>query len=743
MEAKITQPPWHKPAPQEAAPVLKVFNTLNREKSEVIPLEPGRLSWYSCGPTVYDAAHMGHARNYVTIDINRRILQDYFGYDIMFVQNVTDIDDKIIIRARQGYLFEQFRKQVGDKVDDKLVARLEEALKLYNAEHVNGPDEIEGLDAWIAVLPEETREGAKFKMHMAAIRAAHKAIGHKATISVDEFLALGKPVLLYALDKQEGHTGTDHKIFRDLSSHWENDFNRDMAKLNVQQASVTTRVSEYVPEIVDFIEGIVKNGFGYESGGSVYFDTAAFEKGGHDYAKLQPWHKGRNDLIAEGEGALVGSTREKKSSNDFALWKASKPGEPSWDSPWGKGRPGWHIECSVMASAILGKQMDIHSGGIDLAFPHHDNELAQSEAFHNNDQWVNYFMHTGHLHIEGSKMSKSLKNFISIKDALKTYSPRQLRLAFAMQQWNNQFDFKPQLSEVKAFEATLSNFFNNIKARLEEENHKLAEGAIIPRKPGAEELALYDALHKARKEVHAAFCNNLSTPAALGQIGELVQAANAYIVAKDESAMMEPLVEIGRWITKILRILGFETASEIGWKSSSSVEGGSTEDIARPFVKQLSQFRDDVRTNAIDGKDSKEFLNLTDKLRDVLLQQFGVLLDDRGKGQPALVKFLDADEKEARLKEKALLEAKEKERLAKKAENARKAEEERQKKIEKAKVPPQDLFKGNPLYTEWDDNGIPTKDKEGQEVTKSMRKKLEKEHKAQQQLHQKFLDNKL
>jgi len=223
-----------------------------------------------------------------------------------------------------------------------------------------------------------------------------------------------------------------------------------MTRLHVREPDTLTRVTEYVPEIVSFVEGIVKNGYAYESEGSVYFDTASFDKADHHtYAKLEPWSKGNRELLEDGEGKgvlhstkkrpqysqlVAGSLTKKKGArapSDFALWKASREGEPSWPSPWGAGRPGWHIECSVMASAILGNNMDIHSGGIDLAFPHHDNEMAQSEvmkpihpfqnivltlsqAYHDCPAWVNYFLHTGHLHIEGLKMSKSLKNFITI-----------------------------------------------------------------------------------------------------------------------------------------------------------------------------------------------------------------------------------------------------------------------------------------------------------------------------------------
>lgn len=158
--------------------------------------------------------------------------------------------------------------------------------------------------------------------------------------------------------------------------------------------------------------------------------------------QLVPEAYGNQGALEEGEGALsLDRTSDKRSPNDFALWKASKPGEPSWASPWGEGRPGWHIECSVMAAETLGRTLDLHSGGVDLKFPHHDNEIAQAEAYFGSHQWVNYFLHTGHLHIEGCKMSKSLKNFVSIRDALRQYSPALLRVAFLLHSWKDTLDY--------------------------------------------------------------------------------------------------------------------------------------------------------------------------------------------------------------------------------------------------------------------------------------------------------------
>ena len=228
-----------------------------------------------------------------------------------------------------------------------------------------------------------------------------------------EFFENCKDVVKSFLDHLKGSLVTDQKIYKEFSQYWEQDYFKDMDRLLIKRPDVLTRVTEYVPEIVEYCETIIKNGFAYESNGSVYFDTVKFNSSGHDYAKLAPWAANNLKLLEEGEGELGDCTGKRKPS-DFALWKASKAGEPFWDSPWGKGRPGWHIECSVMASCILGSNMDIHCGGVDLAFPHHDNELAQSEAYFGCKQWVNYFLHSGHLHIENLKMSKSLKNFLTI-----------------------------------------------------------------------------------------------------------------------------------------------------------------------------------------------------------------------------------------------------------------------------------------------------------------------------------------
>ena len=289
---------------------------------------------------------------------------------------------------------------------------------------------------------------AKLKMHIKTTLTAAGGLlqAEKSNIGSEDFFLAVRDILLPYLDSLHGSTidAEDHTIFTKLTRKFEARFTEDVRALNCLDPDVITRVTEYGAQIVEFVERIQKNGFAYKtSDGSVYFDIAAFEAANNNYARLEPWNRNDVDLQADGEGALTKKTSEKKSDADFALWKSSKPGEPSWPSPWGKGRPGWHIECSAMASDILGSQIDIHSGGIDLAFPHHDNELAQSEAYwldqkHNHQhQWVNYFLHMGHLSIQGSKMSKSLKNFTTIRDALERgdWTPRGLRIVFLLGGW--------------------------------------------------------------------------------------------------------------------------------------------------------------------------------------------------------------------------------------------------------------------------------------------------------------------
>lgn len=729
----VKQPEWHAPKEPQSRDTLKLYNSLTRSKTPFVPIAGNKVTWYCCGPTVYDSSHMGHARNYVSTDINRRILQDYFGYDVLFVQNVTDIDDKIIIRGRQQHLFQKYVEE-NKGLSQEVISKVLSSWNDFAKEKLGYIDDVADFEKYVEseTAKLKSTEDAKFKMNLASARAAAKALTDKS-ITPDTFYPAVKDVLVLTLDQEQGSTVSDHKIFRELSAFWEGEFDKDMAKLNVLAPSVTTRVSEYVPEIVEYVEKIIDNGYAYVSDSGVYFDTAAFDKS-HDYAKLQPWNKGHADLIDEGEGSLSNKTG-KRNSSDFALWKASKPGEPFWDSPWGQGRPGWHIECSVMASAILGPQMDIHSGGIDLAFPHHDNELAQSEAHYDCKQWVNYFLHTGHLHIEGQKMSKSLKNFITIDEALETYSPRQLRLAFALQQWNNQLDFKSALiAEVKSVESTFSKFFAKVRALKGEVEDKVSKGVLVSKKTGRGELSLLNALSDCKEAVHIALCDNLATPAAIQNMVQLVGKVNLYLgETSTENVRTEILVDVATFISKMFGVFGFRTrADDLGFTEESSE--ASSEALIMPYLTTLRNFRDDIRGKAMARAAHLEFLQATDQVRFDLLKQ-GVSLDDRGVGEPALIKILSDSEKLELIKAQ---EEKEKRAAEKAAKREAQAKLEAQKVAEreaKAKIAPKDLWKEDPAYSQWDEEGIPTHNAEGEAISKSLKKKLTKQHEAQKKLY--------
>ncbi|MBQ6773067.1 MAG: cysteine--tRNA ligase [Synergistaceae bacterium] len=304
---------------------LVLFNDLTRKKEEFKPIEAGHVRFYSCGPTVYDYFHIGNARPFIVFDVLRRWLE-HEGYKVKFVQNFTDIDDKMIHRA------------------------------------------------------------------------------HKENITVSE-----------------------------LAERFIDEYNKDADALRIRRPDVSPRATEHIPEIINTIERIIANGHAYVSDGDVYFDVKSWPS----YGTL--CKQNLEDLEA---GARVEPGEKKRDPLDFALWKAEKPGEPSWDSPWGKGRPGWHIECSAMSSKYLGDNIDIHSGGVDLMFPHHENEAAQSEAASGSGKpFVNYWLHNGFLLIDSEKMSKSLGNFLTARAALKEYNPLALRFFMLSAHYRSPINF--------------------------------------------------------------------------------------------------------------------------------------------------------------------------------------------------------------------------------------------------------------------------------------------------------------
>ncbi|KAI3339823.1 cysteinyl-tRNA synthetase [Ustulina deusta] len=799
---------------------IKVHNSLNPgQPVPFTPIEKGKISWYACGPTVYDHSHLGHARNYVSTDIIRRILLHYFGFDVKFVMNFTDIDDKIILRARRQRLLEIEKKKEYTEAEfaELGIAAFRAYAKSNLPKLLEGGDGPLDLDNYIprrdaiygqvlagGTLTGEGKPGddeAKLKMHINNMTSAVVAIGSNQLFSGAEEILLPYFDSLY----KESLDTSDQTIFTSLTKFMENEFTKDMDALNVLRPDVVTRVTEYVPQIASFVEKVVEKGFAYEAEGSVYFDITAFEKAGNTYARLRPESRNDKTLQEEGEGSLGKSLGGKRGPGDFALWKKSKPGEPYWPSKWGNGRPGWHIECSVMASDVLGSRMDLHSGGIDLAFPHHDNELAQSEAYfceHGHEHtWVNYFLHMGHLSISGSKMSKSLKNFQTIKDALaSTYTARSMRVVFLHGKWNDGVEITPSMrTQADTWEATVNNFFTNVKSLLVDANQTTAavtngvEGLSVAANKPIEGL-LAD-LEQAKKDVNTALSNSFDTPQVMRTIADIIRKANISIGAPNGNLELSAVESIARWVTKIVGILGLDANANppyegLGWASAaasadvdpttavqpyeavynsvlsdaksldlpasesltnlfSQSPGAEFESLAKaglrdpeqlglPYLRATSKLRDELRrivpSAAPELKAS--ILSLSDRIRDFDLTNIGVYLDDRPDGQTSLIKFIPAAE---------LIAARE-EKVAKDAERARAKEEARlsrekaeAEKWEKAKIAPQDMFKADERYSEWDTEGMPTKLKDGSEVPKAQLKKLKKEWDRQKKVHGEYL----
>ncbi|XP_054517881.2 cysteine--tRNA ligase, cytoplasmic isoform X12 [Pan troglodytes] len=646
-------------------------------KEVFIPQDGKKVTWYCCGPTVYDASHMGHARSYISFDILRRVLKDYFKFDVFYCMNITDIDDKIIKRARQNHLFEQYREKRPEAA--QLLEDVQAALKPFSVKlnETTDPDKkqmLERIQHAVQLATEPLEKAVQSRL-----------TGEEVNSCVEVLLEEAKDLLSDWLDSTLGCDVTDNSIFSKLPKFWEGDFHRDMEALNVLPPDVLTRVSEYVPEIVNFVQKIVDNGYGYVSNGSVYFDTAKFassEK--HSYGKLVPEAVGDQKALQEGEGDLsISADRlsEKRSPNDFALWKASKPGEPSWPCPWGKGRPGWHIECSAMAGTLLGASMDIHGGGFDLRFPHHDNELAQSEAYFENDCWVRYFLHTGHLTIAGCKMSKSLKNFITIKDALKKHSARQLRLAFLMHSWKDTLDYSSNTMEsALQYEKFLNEFFLNVKDILRAPVDITGQFE----KWGEEEAELNKNFYDKKTAIHKALCDNVDTRTVMEEMRALVSQCNLYMAARKamrkrpNQALLE---NIALYLTHMLKIFGaVEEDSSLGFPVGGPGTSLSLEATVMPYLQVLSEFREGVRKIAREQK-VPEILQLSDALRDDILPELGVRFEDH-EGLPTVVKLVDRNT--------LLKEREEKRRAA---------------KLAKMKIPPSEMFLSETdKYSKFDEN---------------------------------------
>lgn len=731
--SKRTQPEWLPPATTDR-PKLRLYNSLTRQKEEFIPLDGNNVTWYSCGPTVYDATHMGHARSYISFDILRRILSDYFGYNIFYVMNITDIDDKIIKRARQNYLYERYVKAATTISLDVLLA-----------------DQKEVLDNFNVICRETTDPNKKLMFERMLIKMNDAmetlimAVASNDPEKIDEarvlYLAEAKDPISDWLDRKEGSTVTDNAIFETLPRYWENEYHKDMAALNILPPDVLTRVSEYVPQIVKFIQKIFDNGLAYNANGSVYFDVNAFDKREkHHYAKLVPEAYGDTKSLQEGEGDLSLTAErlsEKRSPNDFALWKASKAGEPSWDSPWGRGRPGWHIECSAMASDVFGSMFDIHTGGVDLKFPHHDNELAQSEAAFDQSEWVKYFLHTGHLTISGCKMSKSLKNFISIKEALKKNTACQMRLAFLLHSWKDTLDYSSNTMEMACqYERFMNEFFLNVKdlTRHIDSGSPSAQFGVWT----TAEASLQDKLKTTRDAVHAALCDNVDTRSTLDALRDLVSVSNVYIRDNKDHVNCLLLRRIAAYITDILHIFGAIDGLRggIGFPVGGGINSNvDIEKTLLPYVDAIAEFRNNVREEAKTIK-ANAILQLCDKLRDDVLPNLGVRLEDKESGKYA-VKLVD---REVLLREREAKRIADAERLAEKQRKQEAAAQLLAAKEAQKRINPQEMFLNEKeKYSQFDENGLPTHDADGKELSKGVLKKLTKLQQQQEVRYKEYL----
>lgn len=383
---------------------LRVYNTWSKKKEEFTPIEEGKVGMYVCGVTVYDLSHIGHARCYVAFDVIYRYLQAH-GYDVNFVRNFTDVDDKIIKRANES-----------------------------------------------------------------------------------------------SQDVTELATGN-------IAAYHE-----DMDALGCLRPNLEPRVTGHVPEIIQLIEKIIANGHAYAADdGSVYFAIDTFPR----YAGLS--RRNIEDMVA-GASERVGEDTNKKNPLDFVLWKPSKEGEPSWDSPWGPGRPGWHIECSAMSAKHLGETFDIHGGGKDLVFPHHENEIAQSEAA-SGKKFVNYWLHNGFVNIDEEKMSKSLGNFFTIREVMKKYHPEAIRAFLLSTHYRSPINYSAD---------NLDEATNRIEYMYETLD-KLDKAIAMGGKPGDN---LYPDTDKVHQQIIEAMNDDFNAAAALGHLYELFRAANDYVVKK-------------------------------------------------------------------------------------------------------------------------------------------------------------------------------------------------------------------
>lgn len=462
---------------------MKIYNTMTRKKEEFVPIREGKVGIYVCGPTVYDYIHIGNARPMIVFDTLRRYLT-YKGYEVNYVSNFTDVDDKIIKRANE-----------------------------------------EGVDA---------------------------------SVISERYIAEAK---------------------------------KDMAALNVQEATTHPQATQEIPDMIALVETLIEKGYAYEVNGTVYFRTRQFK----EYGKLS--HKNLDDLRSGNRELKVSGDSEKEDSLDFVLWKPKKEGEPAWESPWGEGRPGWHLECSCMSKKYIGDIIDIHAGGEDLIFPHHENEIAQSEAA-NGTEFARYWMHNAFLKINNEKMSKSLGNFFTVREIGEKYPLQVIRFFMLSAHYRSPLNFSDELIEAakNGLERILTAY-DKIKTVAEHtETESLTE----------QEQALCEQIDAFVKKYEAAMDDDLNTADAIAVIFELVKLTNTTVQTGSSKEYCEKAMTT---IKQLCDVLGIEVERE--------------QELLDTDIEQLIEERQQARKD-------KNFTR-ADEIRN-LLQEQGIALEDTREG---------------------------------------------------------------------------------------------------------------
>jgi cysteinyl-tRNA synthetase len=458
---------------------IKIYDSLTREKREFKPLKGNRVLMFVCGPTVYDLSHIGHARTYIAYDIIARFLKAS-GYSVFFLMNITDIDDKIINRAKE-----------------------------------------------LGVSPSE------------------------------------------------------------LSKKMTEEFFKDMEALNISSINLYAKASEHIPEIIQQISILIDKGYAYKVNGDIYFDISKFP----EYGKLS--HQKPEELIKH----RIEPDPRKRNPGDFALWKSRKPDEPYWESPWSEGRPGWHIEDTAITYTYFGPQYDIHGGAVELVFPHHEAEIAQGESLSGVESMVNFWVHTGVLTIKGQKMSKSLKNYITIRDALRSYSVNALRIFFALSHYRSPIDFNEE--NLKQAEAIAENLYRVYKKTLNLLKENLKNESRIE---ATREIEAF------RKSFYEAMEDDFNTPQALA-------------VLLSFSKRVDSLKEIGKKDLKSIINLFKEFFYILGLFEKE--EKAENEEIISSLIELILKIREEIRKR----KDWK----LSDEIREKL-NELGFIIEDTPQG---------------------------------------------------------------------------------------------------------------